>query len=341
MSTVTVYSSADASAPVLTGQVGTLIAVLDACLVNGYGSKAAAGWTIAFTATNKRIYKSGNDLNCPSVVMITDDGSAASGSSSKGFGAFGGTAASDLGYSYLTDPFPTSAQRANGMYGLKANGTDATPRDWLVIADDRTFYLFVSTATTGANGWSAFHFGEMYSYKQASGVQDLNRLIMGGSVNVNLTYYSSSLPTGSPGAYGTKPTVPEYMPNSYSGVGGALPVGKCVDASKGNLAISANTLYVAGSLTNPLASLTYPHPVDGGLYMSPVCIFESAGVIRGHLRGVWAPLHVQPLSHGDTFSGTGQLAGKSFLAVNASGGSGGTLYVGQLMIEISSTWDTN
>ncbi|WP_297486902.1 MULTISPECIES: hypothetical protein [Pseudomonadota] len=37
--TVTIYSSKDASAPALTGIAGSLVAVLDACLVNGYGTK--------------------------------------------------------------------------------------------------------------------------------------------------------------------------------------------------------------------------------------------------------------------------------------------------------------
>jgi hypothetical protein len=55
--TVRVYRSTDASAPVLTGQVGSLTALLDAILVNGYGALTAAGWTIAQTTTNKRGYK--------------------------------------------------------------------------------------------------------------------------------------------------------------------------------------------------------------------------------------------------------------------------------------------
>jgi hypothetical protein len=55
--TVRVYRSTDASAPVLTGQVGSLTALLDAVLVNGYGALSAAGWTIAQTTTNKRGYK--------------------------------------------------------------------------------------------------------------------------------------------------------------------------------------------------------------------------------------------------------------------------------------------
>ena len=39
----TVYRSDDAGAPNLTGAAGSLIAILDAVLVNGYGAKPAAG----------------------------------------------------------------------------------------------------------------------------------------------------------------------------------------------------------------------------------------------------------------------------------------------------------
>lgn len=41
------FSSAHPNAPVLTGAAGTLLAVLDACLVNGYGLVSASGLTVA------------------------------------------------------------------------------------------------------------------------------------------------------------------------------------------------------------------------------------------------------------------------------------------------------
>ena len=74
--TVRVYSSTDASAPVLTGQVGSLIAVLDACLVNGYGTKTAAGWTKPFAdASNTAVYRSGSGSRA--FFRFFDDGTAA------------------------------------------------------------------------------------------------------------------------------------------------------------------------------------------------------------------------------------------------------------------------
>lgn len=50
MAIPTVYRSTDSGAPVLaTGTSGSALAVIRACLVDGYGSKAPAGWTEEFT----------------------------------------------------------------------------------------------------------------------------------------------------------------------------------------------------------------------------------------------------------------------------------------------------
>ncbi len=47
--TVTLYKSTDANAPVLCGQCGKMVQLLDAILVNGYAGKASQGWSIAYT----------------------------------------------------------------------------------------------------------------------------------------------------------------------------------------------------------------------------------------------------------------------------------------------------
>ncbi len=43
--TVKIYQSTDADAPVLTGQAGTLVTVLDACLINGYSTRTISALT--------------------------------------------------------------------------------------------------------------------------------------------------------------------------------------------------------------------------------------------------------------------------------------------------------
>ena len=70
--TVIVYRWDDPSAPVLSSpSAGSLIGVLDACLVNGYGSKAAAGWTKAFSGTKLAAYRQGGGSMC---YLRIDDG---------------------------------------------------------------------------------------------------------------------------------------------------------------------------------------------------------------------------------------------------------------------------
>ena len=45
----TIYTATDIGGPgLLTGVTGSLINILNACLVNGYTSKSAAGWTKPF-----------------------------------------------------------------------------------------------------------------------------------------------------------------------------------------------------------------------------------------------------------------------------------------------------
>ena len=56
---LTIYRSSDAGAPSLTGAAGSLIALLDACLRTGYGTKAGAGWTKPFTGTNIAAFRQG------------------------------------------------------------------------------------------------------------------------------------------------------------------------------------------------------------------------------------------------------------------------------------------
>ena len=79
MTTVNIYRSTDASAPTLEGVNGSLVALLDACLVNGYGSQSAAGWTIAYTTTNKRVYRNSTTDGTGFYLNVDDSGSGSGG----------------------------------------------------------------------------------------------------------------------------------------------------------------------------------------------------------------------------------------------------------------------
>ena len=88
------------------------------------------------------------------------------------------------------------------------------------------------------------------------------------------------------------------------------------------------------------AAMPYPNGPDGGLYLSPIWINHSSAR-RGYLKGLWCPVQDRPLNHNDTYSGTGNLSGKSFLVQNiyTSITTGITpANSGQVHIETSSTW---
>ena len=71
---VTLYRSSDGSAPgAYSNTVSSLITILDACLVNGYGAKVAAGWTKAFTGTNKAAYRNSTTPPSTGFYFRVDD----------------------------------------------------------------------------------------------------------------------------------------------------------------------------------------------------------------------------------------------------------------------------
>ena len=154
---ITIFTSDDAGAPVLSGQVGTLIPVLDACLINGYGAKVGMGWTKDFSGTNLAAYRAptGNRF-----YLRVDDTNAQ-------YPQFNGYQAMS-GISAGTGLFPSAVQLAGGIKGVKSSTASAIARPWVIIASQQAFYLWVGfgSATMGALATSTdiFFFGDCHSY---------------------------------------------------------------------------------------------------------------------------------------------------------------------------------
>ena len=321
MTQFTIYSSLDAGAPVLNGLAGSLVTVLDACLVDGYGTQVAAGWTINQTDTNKRVYQSGNNTACPSVVLITDTTNTTAT-------AVGGISATSTTFVSITNPFPSTVL-ASVLSITKSDVATVTARPWYIVADNRTFYLFVDKSATFSSGYSNFYFGEIYSYRAAALLADPTRIIIGNNlIQVYLSMVSVSYSV-------------DYMAKTYSGLGEAIVVKKVGDTSKTNATSNTyGSLYAGAPLANAgFSFLNFPTLGDVAMYTSPMWISEAiSGCLRGHLRGIQFPLHILPLSNLDTFTGVGVLAGKTYKAFNANNNS---TIVGQIFVETSNTVDTN
>ena len=129
----TVYRSTDTDAPVLTGLVGSLIAVLDACLVNGYTDRPAAGWTKAFSGTNKAAYKNSlADGGSECVVRVEDNEPGATDGRNSRWEVF----------SDMTD-VDTGTNGTGQVWCYKSDTLDSTARPWVLVADGLTFTLYV------------------------------------------------------------------------------------------------------------------------------------------------------------------------------------------------------
>lgn len=314
--TVRVYRHDDASAPAYTGQVGGLIAVLDACLVNGYGSKPSSGWAKAFSGTNLAAYRPPSGTR--GYLRVDDSATLVSR-------VVGYMAMTDV--STGTDPFPTAAQVSGGIYLQRSNTSDATARPWVVIAtDSRVYFIGYSDVTSivanaAASGcMGQFFFGDIVSYKPGDAYHCA--LIGGAETNSTSSGRFGALAT----SFSSGTSVPSnYIARNHTQSGGSLQVGK---ASLGTYVPSA-----APATTAP----PYPDVMSGGIPLAPIEVMEpsASGLLtRGRLPGMWAPLVQMPGASGDTFDGAGELAGKAFLLLNVSSSSA----LGRAAFETSDTW---
>jgi len=293
----------------ITGQNGSLITALDAALVAG------EGWSKAYGDANNGAYvqAAGNGF----YLRVEDDGPGAGGAKEARIVGYESMSDIDTG----TNPFPSVAQFANGLFARKSVSADATNRAYKIFADDRTCYVFISTGDT-AGEYTAFAFGDFYSLQAADGYRTF---IVGRITENSGTDAGDRLDViTSAASPRTTATTGHFVARTYTGLGTSITVGKLGDAQKSASAILAG-------------SITYPNTPDGGAYFSQLHLWESAAdVYRGRLRGLWQWMHPKAaLTDGDTISGTGTLTGKTIEFVVSSKNSG--VYA----METSDTLETN
>ncbi len=133
-----VYRWDDGNAPVARGERRSLCDILYACLVTGYGTKPGAGWSMEYVnATYDKAAFRNNPVTGTGFFLQVD--------------GLGGSTA----YAPNVKAFETMTSESNGLGPFAttyantfatSNAANTTPRPWLLIADDRAFYLFIWTA---------------------------------------------------------------------------------------------------------------------------------------------------------------------------------------------------
>lgn len=314
----TYYTSADASAPVLTGAADSLIALLDAILVNGYGSKGAAGWTKPYNTTNVAVYRMATGAGKNGHYLRVNDADAQE--------------ARWLGYEVMTahstgtGDFPTNGQVSGGLYMRKSATADATARPWRCVADDTAIVLQVysNDTTLGASAASSnvsmlFGQGDSYVSGDAYFTACIGRTAdwsttpgdRFGDQNNSFATYSAN--TG------------HFLCRASSQAGSSVSFSKA-----GNANFSGGGCGTTG--------WTYPVPATGKLMFTRMLACELTGAsgtaLRGALPGMYlSNCGITSLNPGDTFTGSGSIAGKDFAVLTAHSISASV--VGRVIVQTS------
>lgn len=329
--TVTVYRHTDSGAPVLNATAGSLVALLDAVLVNGYGAKSPLGWTKPFTGTNGASFKQPAGTTNGFYLNVDDNNPNTDAFKTARMTGYESMSAFNTG----TAPFPAVAQLATAVQWPKQNeASTATPVNWTIVGTNKFFFFWVRILSThvaapGGDMGRLVGFGDILSYKVPDAYATLITGYSGSGSAVITTTLAHLASNNAPANAASG----HFMTRSYTQSGGAIGVGQHTDYVKG---VAGSSFMGSGSGS----LMPYPTGPDASLYTAPVWITESTTKhLRGIIPGLYAPLHNIPLTTGDVFTGTvgSPLAGKTLEAFTVGHTASAGSY-GQMMIETSNTW---
>lgn len=281
MLTPTIYKSTDPGAPALTGQAGSLAALLDAILVTGYGSGAdqvaGLGWTSEFIGTNKRVYRN-NPVTGTGHYLRLDD-------TNNRYGIIRGYEAMtsvDDGTNYI----PLDDHQPIGSIWPKSSADSALARDWWAIGNERCLYFGVRPDSSSTQNHIPFFIGDIVSFKPG------DRGHFAVSVD-GATSYVSSRPTSylfrsvvsNNSGVTSNPSL--IFARSYDGLTRGI---RSRGAQAGPQAMS--------DWGGSGATMVYPDPISGGLLYDVGYQWEgyATWLVRGRLPGLYVPLHQMPFA---------------------------------------------
>lgn len=172
-----IYKSIDAGAPQLSATSGAMNAVIKACLVTGYGDKLSAGWEVVYedVAAHKMAICSTNIKSIKSTLRLV-----------------GTNPNYTLATAYKTWSKVTNTGGESFGEGFFVNMWGTSTPNWVVIATDSFFYLFVQMDTDSAETRVMSGFGDAISLMASSGVSVLLASPDVVQTEVNTGYYSVS-----------------------------------------------------------------------------------------------------------------------------------------------------
>ena len=324
----TIYSSTDPGAPVLSGQAGSLVALLDAILVDGYGSggnaKAPLGWSREFTATNKRAYRL-PPVGTTGYYLRVDD-TAMVGNARHAW-LRGHKSLSDIDTG--TDAVPDAAIAANsaGIMWIKSITADGTARAWWAIGNERALYLFIA-ASNNAEREVPLFVGDITTRMAVDGY---NFVIAGSPL---ATY------TG---------TTSQSHSHFLNAVSSWSSTSTTLAAASGVIARGISGLPGAEYVTIPFfgagtigsgSGFPYPDAAGNELIVDHIRAKSAAQWgFRGYFPGVLGPAHDLPLVDRQRYDDLQVLGGVSVIAKNfKDGGINTSTGMGQVLFVVDQEW---
>lgn len=381
------FTSDMPGAPVLSGTAGSLIAVLDAVLVNGFGLVSVTGLTVTGGIATATV-SAGHSMQVDSVGLIagaapaglngekrilsiagnsfTFDATGIADQTATGTitakvapagwtKAFSGTnlaaykitapegtgfylrvddtnitVARVRGYETMSDVntgtglFPTTADFAgSGLWWSKYNAAGASARPWRIAADDRGFYYFPKQHASFEHQGN--YFGDILSLKS----NDPYACVLRGNTadrsnTQGGTFGEDLVMADSVRAYGGL-----YIARAVNTLGGAVNIysAPVIDTT------------LSGTHVTGAVGFAYPAPVDNGLLLTPVVLYNTLG-FRGYLPGIrFSPQVVNAaFNTGDVVAGSGDMAGKKVTAVRMGNYISAPSQCGMVFIDHTSDW---
>jgi hypothetical protein len=144
----------------MTGSAGSLISVLRACLVDGYGAKPPAGWSysVVHAASFQGLFTQGDKAGRVNKKLYLKDDASAIGNATAWMCSTCTADASPV----LTEYFWTSNNTYIGII-TKADQENGLVSEWMIVADARAVVLLTRRSNWGTKGWAFTFFGDLVS----------------------------------------------------------------------------------------------------------------------------------------------------------------------------------
>lgn len=211
---------------------------------------APLGWTRVYSGTNKSVYRAPAGTR---FYLRVDDTNAQYSVVSA--------------YETMTD-VDTGTNKMGDVYWKKSNASSTATREWFLVGNDKTFYLFTAWDATYHAGYA---FGNFNSIKS----EDLYSCMLIGH-NATAPTNPSYSQSFSYVAYSTGNNLGQLLMRANTGVVGAVAFFKFATPS-------TQFGYSTG--------FSFPSQSDNGLHLYPVEVAETTGaVLRGRMPGLYAPL---------------------------------------------------